>query len=123
MKKQTATFYDGVNSSQTEPEKYSDRERVLYEYVALKEQIASLERSLEELKPQVEEFIDEGGSNNFELIGRGTFALQNRTTWEYSRTVQGIAEALKLLKTNEEQKGVATIKQISRSVIWRPLNK
>ena len=100
--------------------KFSDRERILIEYADIKAQIVFLENELADLKPQIEDFIDEGGSNSYELPNRGTFALQSRTTWDYSDKLKQEADKLKKKQEQEQVKGVAIVKNVSRSVIWRP---
>ena len=89
-------------------------------YVAVKGMIKDLELELDELYPYIESVIDESGTNNFQFGNYGTFSLMSRTTYDYSDKVKEISEQVKLLKKQEEIEKIATVKNVSRSLTWRP---
>lgn len=101
--------------------KFSDtRDKALDDYITLKKMIKDLESELAELKPIVEDYIDESGRNTLIFRNKGTFFLSERTSWEYSAKLQKEIKLLKQKMTVEQILKVAVPKAITRVLTWRP---
>ena len=77
---------------------------VFSRYEALKRIIADAEAELDELKPEVVRFVPEGSDVETE---HGTFLIQSRATWKFSKDHEEKKKNLKELEEEEKAKGVA----------------
>lgn len=103
-----------------EPKFHDSRDKALEDYITLKRMIKDLEREAEELKPIVEDYIDESGRNQLSFQNKGTFFLSERTSWEYSQKLQKEIKLLKEKQLIEQILKVAVPKAITRVLTWRP---
>jgi hypothetical protein len=88
-----------------------DYSQFINRYREIKQQIKFLEDELDELKPNIVSIIEsEGGEiKNREYNAR----IQKRITFNYSNEIKELEKRLKELKKDEENNGIALIKNVS----------
>lgn len=83
-------------------------EEVLRKYAETKLLISGLEDKLEELKPQVIAIVDRLNPEDHEVATDfGKFSNVQKRKYTYTEVVEAKTEELKLLKKEEEAKGIA----------------
>lgn len=84
---------------------------LLHHYLMLKAEMARLEEEIEALKPAVFDYVSNQGEK-LEFSGH-QFLIQYRKTYDYSESVQALADEVKTMKKFEEANGVAQVKKMT----------
>lgn len=74
-------------------------EEKLKKYAQLKSEEKRIEKEIEELKPEIKEYIEAQGVDKIPTT-LGTFSLTSKSTWKYSPAVEN-------LQKEEKAKGIA----------------
>jgi len=95
--------------------------KIFQKYAQIKNQIKELQLQAKEIEKSVLEEMKKAGA---EIVKSdwGTFSIAKRRIWTYSPKVIDLSEKLRLLKKEEEEKGIASYK-INENIVLRPASK
>lgn len=79
----------------------------LKEYANIKAEIKLLEKKAEEINPVVLDIMRKEELEEISIEDQGKLSLASRRTWKYSSDTQEKEKALKQIKKEEEQTGLA----------------
>lgn len=92
-------------------------QNVIQEYVKVYNLIKELEKQKEELAVKVLDEIDENAGKP--LFGEwGQLSMGSRKSWEYSKELEAERDVLASKQKLEQTNGTATLKNVSRHVIF-----
>lgn len=91
---------------------------VIEEYVKVYNQIKELEQIKDELSIKVLDEIDENSGKPI-VNDLGVISMGQRSSWEYSKELQKEKDVIKAKEKLEQTNGAATLKGVSRHVIFR----
>jgi len=80
----------------------------LEQLARLKIEQRKIEAEIEEIYPEILEEVKDMDDGTVIEMSEGTFTVSFRRTWTYTEELEKKAEALKIAKKEEEQKGLAT---------------
>ena len=94
------------------------------EYAALQAEIDVLETKQKALKFDIlDEIRTLGPDKNGVETDFGSFTLQKKTVYDYSKVINDMEQNWKNRKKQEEQMGIAQIKSETEYVVFRPIKK
>ena len=90
-------------------------------YAQIKNQIRELQLEAKEIEKDVLNEMKKAGA---EIVKSdwGTFSIAKRKVWTYSPKVVDLTEKLRLLKKEEEEKGIASY-TINEGIVFRPVKE
>lgn len=92
------------------------------EYAKIKLQLEALEKERKELEMVVIDFMDDLSTREKETP-YGYFHSMSRASWEYSKDVEDMSNALSMAKKEEQLKKIATMKKVTSYIMFSKSKK
>lgn len=103
-----------------------DKERLIRDYIALKQKVADLEAQIDAMKSEVfcavSELIEQAGEKSLLFEGYELIP-QHRKTYEYPPNIKQMEDELKAMKKEAERSGEARLKSETGYVVLKKAEK